>query len=95
MKKSILDYLNGQEIKNLTLNQLARIIVSNWKETSKNGVYFGAVPYLQAMASMNNVNDNYGMDSGKSIVNYFLANSSTWRGEVAKAIKLELKNRIK
>lgn len=54
-------------------------------------VYFGAVPYLQAMASLDSITDNYGMDSGKSIVLYFLANAGTWRGETAKRIKTELK----
>jgi hypothetical protein len=31
------------------------------------------------------------MDSAKSIVLYFLANANTWRGEKARAIKVELK----
>ena len=32
-------------------------------------------------------------DSGRSIVRYFLGNAGTWRGDVAKAIKAELKRR--
>jgi hypothetical protein len=58
-------------------------------------IYFGAVPYLKAMAYLNTVNDNYGCDSGKSIVNYFLANATTWRGETARKIKAELKIMVK
>ena len=58
-------------------------------------VYFGAVPYLNAMSAMNDVNDNYGLDSGKSIVAYFLSNAGTWKGEKAKEIKKELKEMIK
>ncbi len=54
-------------------------------------VYFGAKPYLDAMATLDSVDDNYGWDSGKSIVRYFLGNASTWRGETAKRIKAELK----
>lgn len=95
MKKTILEYLNGREIKDLTLSQLALIIGQNWKETSKNGVYFGAKPYLQAMTQLDNVSQDFGLDSGKSIVIYFLANASTWRGDVAKAVKAELNKRIK
>lgn len=53
--------------------------------------YFGAVPYLDAMHSLNRISDNYGLDSGKSVVLYFLANASTWRGEDARRIKAELK----
>jgi hypothetical protein len=47
------------------------------------------------MFTMNSVNDNYGMDSGKSIILYFLSNANTWKGEIAKAIKAELKRRVK
>ena len=61
-------------------------ISKDWKNP-----YFGAVPYLQAMHSLKDTKDNYGLDSGDSIVRYFLANASTWRGETAKRIKAELK----
>lgn len=68
------------------LSVIANEIKKDWKN-----VYFGAIPYLMAMESLNSINDNYGMDSAKSIVLYFLSNASTWRGEKAKAIKAELK----
>ena len=68
------------------LYQIAKEIRQDWKN-----VYFGAVPYLQAMSTLNSINDNYMMDSAKSIVLYFLSNASTWRGETAKRIKAELK----
>lgn len=57
--------------------------------------YFGAVPYLDAMFSLDRISDNYGCDSGKSVVLYFLANASTWRGPDAKRIKAELKQLCK
>jgi hypothetical protein len=53
--------------------------------------YFGAVPYIRAMMSLDNINNDYGLDSGKSVVLYFLANASTWRGDDARRIKAELK----
>jgi len=68
------------------LYEIAREIRKCWKP-----VWFGAVPYLQAMASLDSITDAYGLDSGKSIVLYFLANASTWRGEDARRIKAELK----
>jgi hypothetical protein len=52
--------------------------------------YFGAVPYLQAMRMLSTITDKYGEDSASSIVNYFLANAQTWRGEDARRIKAEL-----
>lgn len=57
--------------------------------------YFGAVPYLNAMQSLDNIKDNYGADSAKSIILYFLSNATTWRGEVARRVKKELKEMMK
>jgi hypothetical protein len=74
----------------MSLGELARIIRRDWKN-----VYFGAVPYLQALGTLNDINDDYGMDSGRSIVAYFLSNATQWKGPIAKAVKLELNKRLK
>ena len=68
------------------LYEIARDIKNDWKN-----VYFGAKPYLDAMATLNSIDDNYGLDSGKLIVLYFLGNASTWRGETASASRLNSK----
>ena len=65
---------------------IAHEISNDWKK-----VYFGAVPYLEAMGSLNKISDNYYYDTAQSIVLYFLANAQTWKGDTAKRIKLELK----
>ena len=72
------------------LSVIAREIRRLWTRP-----YFGAVPYMQAMASLESVHDAYGLDPGREIVNYFLANAATWRGEDAKRIKAELKSMLK
>ena len=72
------------------ISVIAREIQADWKK-----IYFGAVPYLQAMRSLNSVKDRYFEDSAQTIVMYFLANAGTWRGETAKRIKAELKAMIK
>jgi len=77
-------------LEKLSLSEISLLIRKDWTK-----VYFGAVPYLRAMASLNSIDDAYGMDSAKSIVVYFLANASTWRGETAKAVKLHLNKLIK
>ena len=64
---------------------IANEIAFDWRKP-----YFGAVPYLDAMATLDNITENYGLDSGKSIVVYFLGNATTWRGETARRIKKEL-----
>ena len=69
-----------------SINAIAKDISADW-----NKVYFGAVPYLEAMHQLNSIDDNYYYDSGKSVVRYFLANASTWRGDKARTIKAELK----
>lgn len=68
------------------LFEIAQEIRNDWKK-----VYFGAVPYLDAMSTLNKISDNYYYDSAKSVVLYFLANAQTWKGETAKRIKQELK----
>jgi len=47
------------------------------------------------MSGMGDINSNYGWDSGKSIVAYFLSNASSWRGETAKRVKKELNQMLK
>ena len=69
-----------------SISTIAREIRADWTKP-----YFGAVPYLSAMQSLDSIEDSYYEDSGKSVVLYFLANASTWKGEKARAIKAELK----
>jgi hypothetical protein len=71
------------------LSVIARDIRATWPK-----VYFGAVPYLQAMAQLGSINDKYYEDSARSVVNYFLANAGTWRGDDARRIKAELKSMV-
>jgi len=66
--------------------QIAREIRKDWQKVSPY-----AQPYLEAMSSLDSITDNYGWDSAKSIVLYFLANAGSWRGETAKRVKAELK----
>ena len=72
-----------------SLNVIASEIRSDWKS-----VNYGAKPYLDAMGCLTNVSDNFGMDTGKSIVLYFLSNASSWKGDKAREIKKELKKMV-
>ena len=67
------------------------VIAREIKKDCGSKMYFGAKPYVSAMECLRSITDNYGCDSAKSIVLYFLANAATWRGETAKRIKTELK----
>jgi hypothetical protein len=72
------------------ISEIADEIGREWKN-----VYFGAVPYLEAMQYLESINDKFGEDSAKDVILYFLSNAAYWRGPVAKRIKAELKELIK
>tara|TARA_R100001086_G_scaffold53936_1_gene24131 strand:+ start:1010 stop:1246 length:237 start_codon:yes stop_codon:yes gene_type:complete len=74
-----------------SINEIARDIERDWQEK----VNFAARPYLEAMHSLNSVNDYFGHDSASSVIRYFLSNATTWRGPKAREIKLELKEILK
>jgi hypothetical protein len=75
---------------NRTLDVIARDISRDWRKP-----YFGAVPYIDAMHSLQTIGDRYYFDDAESIVRYFLANASSWKGDTARAIKAELKALLK
>jgi hypothetical protein len=73
-----------------SLTEIAVEILNDWKEP-----YFGAVPYILAMIQLDSIDENFGADSGLSIVLYFLSNANTWKGETARRIKAELRDMVK
>lgn len=77
--------------KKRTFQQIAKDIKSTWLN-----VYFGAVPYLEAMLTLDTSDPNtiYLYDTAGDIVRYFLANAQTFRGTDAKKLKEELKSML-
>jgi hypothetical protein len=72
------------------LHEIAAEIDQDWPQP-----FYGAVPYLAAMRRMGPVTGMFGEDDGKSVVLYFLSNAKTWRGDLARRVKAELKSLIK
>lgn len=70
-----------------TISQIAREIRRDWGAK----VHYSAKPYLDAMMGLESISDAYGLDSGRSVVAYFLGNAGTYRGETARRVKAELK----
>ncbi len=70
--------------------EISREIRRDWKNP-----YFGALPYMDAMSTLNGIDDNYFEVAARSIVLYFLSNATGWRGEVAKRVKKELRGMLK
>jgi len=74
----------------MTISDIAEDIMFDWAKPNP-----AARPYLHAMLSIENIGDRYFADSASSVVAYFLGNARTWRGPIAKAIKVELNKRLK
>jgi hypothetical protein len=67
------------------LHQIGREITQTWKKP-----YFGAVPYIEALLYLTDMDSKYGDQPAEDIVMYFLSNARYWRGPDAKRIKDEL-----
>jgi len=72
------------------LYEIAIDITANWAK-----VNYGAVPYLDAMKTLDKITDMYFQDTARSVVSYFLCNATAWRGEVARDVKKELNAMLK
>jgi hypothetical protein len=68
------------------LSMIAEDIRENWPDPWPH-----AVPFIEKMATINAVTDDYLNESAKSVVLYFLANAMYWRGPEATRIKAELR----
>lgn len=73
-----------------SISAIATEIYRKWPK-----VNYAAKPYLEAMMSLDKITDTYICDSAESVVLYFLANATTWRGEDARRIKAELNAIVK
>jgi hypothetical protein len=82
--------MKNSQITPRAIHSIARDIEREWKN-----VYFGALPYLNAMKSLNSISEDYYEDRAETIIIYFLANAQTFRGEKAREFKTELKNLLK
>ena len=71
------------------LSEIAAEIKADWTRP-----YFGAIPYLDAMATLHRMTDKYGMDDADDIVRYFLSNATTWKGDTARRVKAELRSML-
>lgn len=72
------------------LSVIAFEITKSWQPMS-----YAARPYVEAMRTLNSINDKFGADDARSVVLYFLSNAATWRGDDARRIKAELKAMVR
>jgi hypothetical protein len=74
----------------VTVSEIAHAIDQDWKNISPY-----AKDYLNAMKEITHIDGAYYFDTAKSVVMYFLANASSYRGDNARAYKALLKEMIK
>ena len=74
----------------ITVSEIAHAIAKDWQNVSPY-----AADYLNAMKEIQDIEGAYYADTAKSVVLYFLANASTYRGENARSYKALLKAMVK
>lgn len=50
-----------------------------------------AAPYVDGLCEVNGPTDRWALETGADAIQGFLNNAQTWRGEVARRVKAELK----
>jgi hypothetical protein len=68
------------------LYEICQEIRKDWRTMPEH-----ARAHFRAIEHANSIDEMYGCDSVKSEILYFLGNAQTWKGEVARRIKIELK----
>jgi hypothetical protein len=74
----------------VTVSEIARAIAKDWKNINPY-----AAEYLNAMLTIESIEESYYADSAKSVVMYFLANAGSYRGDNARSYKALLKDMVK
>lgn len=70
-----------------TIKAIAADIGAEWGDK----VNHAATPYLEAMHSLETMDDTYGADDAESVVRYFLSNAAQFKGFKARQLKEELR----
>lgn len=89
-----------QKTEKRTFRAIAAEVLNLWKTKYGKDLPWSlkcALPYLQAMLECNTTDKDaqYYAETVESVVIYFLANITNWRGDDAKRIKAELKEMLK
>ena len=83
-----------------TFSAIAEEVLNLWKAQYGQCLPWSlkcALPYLEAMLECDTTNKDaeYYVETVESVVLYFLANITNWRGDNARRIKAELKSMLK
>lgn len=78
-----------EDLESMSIYRLMEVVKNDWSRP-----YFGALPYIAALMALTD-NGYYEEDSWQCLAVYFLANARTWRGPLARDVKVELNRRLK
>lgn len=79
-------------IEHRPIHQIASDIRKDWSSrTKEKRIPIYADAYLRPMETISSIHENFGADTGRSVVLYFLSNATTYRGDLARQYKAELK----
>lgn len=78
----------------MNLSDIASLIYDDHR-VQRRQVGYAAKPYLEAMSTLQHIGDMYMQDTGSSVVAYLLGNLTSWKGDVARAVKKELNRRLR
>lgn len=66
--------------------EIVRTIRADWRNP-----YFGAVPYLDALEGLTTWDCTVEFEHARALAPYLLNNLRTWKGEVARTVKAQLR----
>jgi len=72
------------------LSSIAAEIIADWTAYRDH-----AQPYIDALSKLHRATDRWRLGTGSNAIQGFLINAQTWRGEVARRVKAELRAILK
>ena len=74
-----------------TIKDIVADITATWGEEKVRTTGYAAKPYLEALATVETVDEMYGADKAEHLVRYLLTNLTQFKGARARELKEELR----
>jgi hypothetical protein len=84
---------NNIDVKGYDIPRLAGMARRDWSG-GKQSIPSEANRFLQNMYKVKNLGQRFGNMNGRQIVVAFLVNAKAWRGDIARAVKKELRRQV-
>jgi len=84
-------WYKDQDYSKMSLFKISDVVYADWGDK----ISPKALHYLEALANLDSMDDNFGSDTAEYVVTYFLLNAKEWKGETARGIKKALNRMLK